>query len=109
MIARRVIVALLIVGACLCFSGCLSPNKAQDAAAAEQVVIGHLKTMDKSITIHVGPNGPFYTVTSQSGEVLAVNLSTGELSEKFPELKKLVEKGIANWAGIDLDEHMRRE
>ena len=33
--ARRVIVAFLIVGACLCFAGCLSPNEAQDAAAAE--------------------------------------------------------------------------
>ena len=109
MIARRVIVALLMVGVCLCFAGCLSPNTAQDATAAGQVVIGHLKTKDKSVTIHVGPDGPLYTVTSKSGEVLAVNLSTRELSENFPELQDVAEKGIADWAGMDLPEHMPRE
>ena len=109
MIARRVVAALLIVDACLCFAGCLSPTRAQDSAAPDQVVIGHLKTADKSVTIHVGPNGPFYTVTSKAGEVLAFNLSTRELSEKFPELQDVVEKGIADWAGIDLDGHMPRE
>ncbi len=109
MIARRVIVALLIVTACLCLTGCLRSNRAQDSAAADQLVIGHLKTTDKSVTIHVGSGGPYYTVTSKSGEVLAADLSTRELSEKFPELQDVAEKGIADWAGMDLPEHMPRE
>jgi len=102
MCARKVITLLLIAASCLCFAGCRSPNDAQDSTARESAVIGHLQTIDKFITIRTGPDGPLYTVKSDSGKVLAVDLSIRELSAKFPELEAVVEKGVANWAGMDL-------
>jgi len=101
MTVKKVITALLIVASSLCFAGCLSPNEAQDTTVRESAVIGHLQTIDKLITIRTGPDGPLYTVKSDSGEVLAVDLPLRELSAKFPELKAVVEKGVANWAGMD--------
>ena len=59
------------------------------------LVIGHLKTRDKMITIRTGPDGPLYTVESEDGKILAVDLPAAELSAKFPELKDVVERGIA--------------
>jgi hypothetical protein len=64
-------------------------------------VIGHLKTMDKLITMQSGPDGPLYTVKSKGGRVVAADLSAAELSARFPELSEVVERGIADWAGID--------
>jgi hypothetical protein len=63
--------------------------------------IGHLKTRDKVLTIRTGPDGPLYTVKSADGNVLAAGLSPTDLSTRFPELKDMVERGIADWAGID--------
>ncbi len=65
-------------------------------------VVGHLKTRDKLITIRTGNDGPLYTVKSEDGTVLAVDLPPDELSVKFPDLKNVVEGGIADWAGMDL-------
>ena len=63
-------------------------------------VTGHLKTRDKLITIRAGSNGPLYTVESEDGTVLAVDLPAEDVSAKFPELKDVVERGVADWAGI---------
>ena len=68
-------------------------------------VIGHLKTRDKFLTIRTGPDGPLYTVKSKDGRTLAVDLPGADLSAKFPELKDVVEGGIADWAGMDLQYH----
>lgn len=65
-------------------------------------VVGHLKTREKVITIRSGRDGPLYTVKSEDGTVLAVDLSAEDLSAKFPKLKGVVEGGIADWAGMDL-------
>jgi hypothetical protein len=81
--------------------------KPEDAAPNRQLdsgsVIGHLKTRDKLITIRTGSHGPVYTVKSEDGTVLAVNLPASEISARFPDLKGIVERGVARgrvWAGL---------
>jgi hypothetical protein len=64
-------------------------------------VIGRLVTAGKVITIRTGPAGPLFTVSSADGALLAAGLSSGELSDRFPDLKEVVEEGVADWAGID--------
>ncbi|MFC1451818.1 PEGA domain-containing protein [Verrucomicrobiota bacterium] len=70
--------------------------------------IGHLRTRDKLITIRTGPDGPLWTVRSDSGAVLAEDLSAAALSAKFPELRDVVEGGIADWAGISPEHQVVR-
>jgi len=70
-------------------------------APSSGYIVGHLKTRDKLITIRTGTDGPLYTVKSEDGTVLAVDLPAEELSAKFPELRGVVEQGIADWAGLD--------
>ena len=64
-------------------------------------VIGHLEMKDKLITIRTGSAGPLYTVKSKDGKVLAEDLDPAELSAKFPELKDVVEQGVADGATMD--------
>ncbi len=58
-------------------------------------VIGHIQTRDKTITIRSGSDGPLYTVKSVDGKVLAVDLSLDDLYAEFPDLKEIVENGLA--------------
>ena len=95
---------LMVVGNLL-LGGC-QPQETREAVApaAENTVhpvICHLKTRDKLITVSAGLDGALYSVKSVSGSVLAVHLSATELSTRFPELKAVVEQGIADWAGMD--------
>ena len=68
---------------------------------AASVAIGQMKTRDKLITIRTGPDGPLYTVKSEDGKVLAADLPAADISAKFPDLKGVVEGGVADWAGMD--------
>ena len=58
-------------------------------------VIGHLKKRDKVITIQKGPDGPLYTVETKDGKILGVDLPADILYAEFPDLKSLIEKGMA--------------
>lgn len=127
MIAKRTISTLLILTGFLCLAGCRHPQTALDATVRPSTIftppkvtvaepkhieppretsanpaIGHLKTRDKLITIRIGSDGPVYTIKTEDGTILAVDLPEKELSAKFPELKDVVERGIADWAGMDL-------
>ncbi len=84
MCARKVITLLLIVANGLCIAGCFSPKDAPDSTARESAVIGHLQTIDKFITIRTGPDGPLYTVKSNTGKVLAVDLPPPRAVCKVP-------------------------
>jgi hypothetical protein len=70
--------------------GTLSPDHSSGRA-----VIGHLKTRDKVITILTGRGGPLYTVKTADGKVLAEQLPEHELYAKFPDLKEVVDRGLA--------------
>ena len=115
MIVKRMASICLIILGCLCISGYSEAVLAQEKTDVTEVkenmteykdnraskdmsgypVIGHLKTRDKIITIRTGPDGPLYTVETKDGEILAVNYSAEKLYAKFPELKNVLEQGIA--------------
>ena len=83
-------------------SGCTLPQESKPSRQTSAgPVIGHLETRDKKITIRTGSDGPLYTVKSESGKILAVDLPAGELSDRFPELKDIVERGIVDHARSD--------
>lgn len=123
MIVGRIISISLIVLGCLCLIGYSKGSLAQeknvgieikgnmtehkDSSASKDLsgypVIGHLSTRDKFITIRTGPNGPLYTVETKDGKILAENLPAEKLCAEFPELKNVLEQGIAvNDASIRL-------
>ena len=126
MMTARTILALSIATECFYLAGCRDESTDTATAVAPPVisetkvvasepqqsglsaktpanpVIGHLKMRDKLITIRTGSVGPLYTVKSEDGKVLAVDLDSAELSARFPELKDVVERGFADWAGNDL-------
>ena len=101
MIVKEITAALLILVSCLCLTACISES-GNSPESITGPVIGHLKTNDKLITIQVRPDGPLYTVTSNEGVVLAVDLPEKELVAKFPELKEVIEQGVADWADLDI-------
>ena len=61
----------------------------------DDAVIGHLQTRDKILTIRCSTHGPLYTVKSKDGKLLAVDLSSKDLYAEFPDLKEIVESGLA--------------
>ena len=127
-ITRRTIAAGLIVAAGLCFGGYRKTKDLPDATTREttvvtasreplaepqgialsreasgHLVLGHLETRDQLITIQSGVDGPLYTIQSDDGTILAVAISSAELSSRFPDLKDVLEHGIAGaiaWAGM---------
>jgi hypothetical protein len=123
MIAGRIASISLIVLGCLCLIGCSkgtiakepyimhetkgNMTEAKDSKSSKDMscypVIGHLRTKNKFITIRTGPNGPLYTVEAKDGKILAENLPAEKLYAEFPELKNVLEQGIAvNDASIRL-------
>ena len=70
---------------------------------ADSPVVCYLKTRDKIITIRCGAHGPLYTVKGHNGEMLAENISASQIRARFPELRGIVEDGLAKgitWAGL---------
>jgi hypothetical protein len=115
MIAKRMISISLIVVGCLWLTAYSKGTMAEEPNVVPEVkgnvtqakdsksptdmsgypLIGHLKTKNKLITIRRGPDGPLYTVETKDGKILAVNLPAEKLYAKFPELKKVLERGMA--------------
>jgi hypothetical protein len=102
MILKKILSALLVLVSCLCLSACLQENGNSPDNSLAGPVIGHLKTNDKLITVRVGQDGTVYKVTSNEGVVLAVDLPEKDLVAKFPELKEVIEQGVADWADLDV-------
>ena len=68
-------------------------------------VIGFLKTNEHTITLQIGPNDqPLYTVRTHSGRMIADSMPETELVAKWPQLKTLIEEGIADDASLNLDD-----
>jgi hypothetical protein len=115
MIVRKMTSISFIFLGCLCLLVCSKDSTAQESSVATEVkgdmtqskdskpskdlsgyvVIGHLKTKDKYITIRKGPDGPLYTVKSKDGKTLAMDLPAEKLYAEFPELKDVLERSIA--------------
>ena len=77
-------------------------NAISDQSSGE-AVIGQIKTRDKVIVIRSGADGQIYTVKSEDGDLLADDLNTEELNKKFPELKEVVENGLAGDASLRMN------
>ncbi|MDP6470356.1 MAG: DUF4974 domain-containing protein [Pseudomonadales bacterium] len=77
----------------------ITPSVSPSHGGSSEPVVGHLKTRDKVITIRAGEGGPLYTIKSEGGAILAADLTHEELAAKFPDLKRVVQGGIADWAG----------
>jgi len=76
----------------------------EEGEKSEGSVIGHLKTRNQVITITAGPDGPLYTIKSEEGGLIALNISGEELAARFPDLHEMIEKSLADpkiWAGTD--------
>lgn len=109
MIKTKATSALLILVSCLGLFACSQESGKSTENTTARVttpvttpVIGHLKTRDKLITVQIGQNGPLYNVASNEGTVLAMDLSETDLVAQFPELKEVIEQGVADWADLDL-------
>ncbi len=83
-----------------------SAAAAADNAISDQssgkAVIGQIRTRDNVIIIRSGANGRLYTIKSKGGSILAVDLNAGELNERFPELREVIENGLAGDASLRL-------
>lgn len=66
-------------------------------------VIGQIRTKDKVLIIRSGAEGRNYTVKSKDGDLLADDLNTGELEARFPELKDVIENGLAGDASVHMN------
>jgi hypothetical protein len=71
-------------------------KKAVEKASPEKdVVIGHLQSRDKIVTISKGQKGTVYTVKGKDGKTLNANLSEKDFEAKYPTLYEQVKYGLA--------------
>jgi hypothetical protein len=91
-----------ITGACLIsllLLGCSSQG------GESYPVIGFLKTNEHTITLQLGPNNQsLYTVRTHKGRLVADSLPESELVAKLPQLKTLIEEGMADGASLNLND-----
>lgn len=90
-VLAQVLSPLLLLCAAATFGG---------EASGEPMPVGTLKTNDRIVEIHTGEHGPLYTVKTLNGELLGRHLSLEMLSQNFPALGKLVERGVADDASL---------
>lgn len=62
--------------------------------------LGQFKGRNHTVTIHSGEKELLFTITSADGEVLAAELSAGQLERGHPELYRIYESAVGRlWAG----------
>jgi hypothetical protein len=71
--------------------------------SSENPVIVQIQTRDKILIIRSGDKGRLYTVKSRDGVLLAADLTAAEIEKKFPDLKKILEKGLAGDATLRMN------
>ena len=67
----------------------------EKASPEKDVVIGHLQSRDKIVTISKGQKGTVYTVKNKDGKTLNANLSEKDFEAKYPTLYEQVKYGLA--------------
>lgn len=80
-----------------------SVNNGISDQTSGDTVIGQIRTKDKVLIIRSGADGRHYTVKSKDGDLLADDLNTAELETSFPELKDVVENGLAGDASVHMN------
>jgi hypothetical protein len=69
--------------------------QADQQTSPEDVVIGHLQSRDKIVTISRGTKGSVYTVKTKDGKILASKLNEKDFEDKYPVLFNQVTYGLA--------------
>lgn len=102
---------------CLLFPGCGAPSEAPAPAGAggpssppasvaaftgppSGSVIGRIQWQKGLITITSSPRGPLFSVTDEEGQRVASNLTSRELSERFPAAAPLLQS-VASRNALD--------
>jgi hypothetical protein len=62
---------------------------------AMDVVIGHLQSRDRIVTISHGTEGSRYTIKTKDGKAIATNLNEKDFEDKFPMLFNQIKYGLA--------------
>jgi len=70
-------------------------NEKRTISSSEYVVIGHLQSRDRVVTIGEGPNGVVYTIKTKKGKTLAAKITDRDMQEKFPSLYSQIQSGVA--------------
>jgi hypothetical protein len=111
MISTKTLSALLILLGSLCLPACQRQpgDDSTSRSNSTHPVIGRLETRDKLITIRAKPDGPRYTVQLKDGRIVAADLPAADVSAKFPELKPLLERGVAQPPAPIADVQYRKE
>jgi hypothetical protein len=81
-------------------SAAVAADNAISDQSSEKAVIGQIQTRDKVIIIRSGADGQLYTIKSKDGNLLAADLNAGELNARFPELKEVIQNGLAGDASL---------
>lgn len=70
-------------------------KNAKKASPDKDIVIGHLQSRDKIVTISKGQKGSVYTIKTRDGKTLKANLSEKDFQAKYPTLYEQVKYGLA--------------
>ncbi len=70
-------------------------KKSEQTEPNRAVVIGHLKSKDRIITVTKGPKGPLYTIKSKEGKILETKIDDKSLQAKYPDIYHQIKSGIA--------------
>ena len=81
-------------------------TNAMSDESSGKAIIGQIRTKDKILIIRSGDDGFLYTVKSKDGGLLATDLKTEELGSKFPDLKDVVERGLAGDASLRMNNRL---
>jgi len=84
----------------ICFVSVLTDRsfaekKSKQASIKNDVVIGHLQTRDRVVTISKGQKGIAYTVKTRDGKTLDANLNEKNFQAKYQSLYDQIKDGRA--------------
>jgi len=73
----------------------LAEEKDNQTSVNKDVVLGHLQTRDRVVTIGRGETGTTYTVKTKDGTILDSNLDDKKFQARYPSLYDQVKDGRA--------------
>jgi hypothetical protein len=96
---KGILVSLGILAICIALMPATSPageqNGKPQTPAGKYVVIGHLQSRDKIVTISLGPKGAVYTIKNKAGRILAAQIQEKDLQDKYPSIYYQITSGVA--------------
>ncbi len=87
---------LLLLVTLFSFEVVVADETSFSLASSKNSVIGFLVTHNKTILIKSSVQGPVYSIQSDTGKTLAVDLTIKELIARYPDLNQTLTKGLAS-------------